>query len=408
MEEETNDEAIANFCAVTGADENTAKHFLAASNGDLDSAVSLFLDGGSAGGIGSGENIASTATSNPNNRKFDEEEVRAPIQAKRAVLVDETDSYSSNAYPRAPPPMTTFTPVEPFRDFRAEASPFLGGNPADERGRRLAELFRPPTEIIFPGAFEAARVKAKQEARWLLVTVHNPTDFSCQMMIRDVWNDTAIQEFVRESLIFVFLTMGTSEAERYGQYYPIEGFPHWALIDPRTGMRVKVGATKAIKGAEMLMTLVDYVFDHPLMTTRSKGASPIDTDKPNDSTINDLSPSSTTTTTSSPLACPINNKRPLESSEETVKIPPEPELNDPAAITIQFRLSDGKRLRRRFLVSDEVKLMFEYIKSVEGETISDDFDLMQNRDKFYRKREKDRLDEHDLKNASLVVVLPDK
>lgn len=38
------DELIANFCAVSAADSETAKHFLAAAENDLDTAISLYLD----------------------------------------------------------------------------------------------------------------------------------------------------------------------------------------------------------------------------------------------------------------------------------------------------------------------------------------------------------------------------
>ena len=128
------DDVLASFVAVTGADEQTARHFLSAAAGDVDAAVSLFLDG--------------TGPKATAANEEDDEEVRAPIQPRRAVLVDGDEAYSPSHYP-------SFSLTEPFRDFRTEASPFTDS--ATERGRRLAELFRPPTEIMFVGTFEQAR-----------------------------------------------------------------------------------------------------------------------------------------------------------------------------------------------------------------------------------------------------------
>lgn len=396
--EEVGDEAIAEFCAVTGADDVTARHFLAAAEGSLDAAVSLFLDGGSAG--------LSTARETGGPAP---EEVRAPIKPRRGVLVNDEgdDGYDSFAYPQAPP--AAFAPaVEPFRDFRAEVSP-AGNMPFadaaasdDERGRRLAALFRPPTEIIFAGTLEAARRRAREQGRWLLVTLHCPSEFPCQMMIRDVWNEQAVQEFIRESLVFLFLTVGTGEAERYRQYYPVEEFPHWALIDPRTGKRVKQGS-RVMKGPEMLMELVDFVADHPLPplsgTSRApaKRESPIlvDDDDEQGGTADDEAGRGEE---SSPLAIKVAKRSP--ASKEA---PPEPAADHPAALTVQLRMPDGGRHRRRFLGGDPVQLIFDYAISLDGSLEEDTMDIVTSGTSLGKHRTS-VVGELGLKNAALTVV----
>jgi hypothetical protein len=380
---ELSDDLIANFCAVTGGDDQTARHFLSAAAGDLESAVSLFLDGGS-GGVGL-----------DNQPPQVEEEVRAPIQPRRAVLVDEEDtSYSSSNYPRIPPTaFGTFPPTEPFRDFRSEFAPF--GDESTERGRRLAELFRPPTAIMFPGSFDLARRKAKEELCWLLVTVHNPIEFPCQQMVRDVWNDAAIQDFVREELVFMFLTIGTAEAERYQQYYPFTGFPHWALIDPRTGKRVKSG-DRTIKAPEMLMELVEYVSEHPLQSP--KRPNPIDVEalqieEDEEGGLN-----------KSPKKSPMEVPETVSAGKmhSPPMMPVEPSTDHPDAITIQFRLPNGTRQRRRFIVSDHVKVLFDFVQNVDPTL--EEFDI-QAHTKSLSGHLQEPLSAHDLKNAALTVVL---
>lgn len=399
--EEVGDEAIAEFCAVTGADDATARHFLAAAEGNLDAAVSLFLDGGSAG---------PSASQGPEGPAL--EEVRAPIKPKRSVLVHDEgdDGYDSFAYPRAPP--AAFAPVvEPFRDFRIEASsasnmPFASAAASDDdRGRRLAALFRPPTEIIFAGTLDAARRHAREQGRWLLVTLHCPSEFPCQMMIRDVWNEQAVQEFIRESLVFLFLTVGTSEAERYRQYYPVEDFPHWALIDPRTGKRVKQGS-RVMKGPEMLMELVDFVADHPLPAPAGPSRAPakrespisVEDDTSNRSDVADVKDAKDEAASTS-SATKMAKKSPTPPRE----LPPEPSLEHPEALTVQLRMPDGSRHRRRFLRGDLVQLIFDYAINIDRALGEEAMDVVTSGMSLKTHRTS-TVGELGLRNATLTVV----
>lgn len=396
----TLDEAVANFCAVTGADDETAHHYLAAAGNDVEVAVGLFLDGTSL----EGRAVTSSSTGgviNPPSL----DEVRAPIQPRRTVLVSETEAYSAGQYSRAAPSM--FPPTEPFRDFRTEANiPFLGQGATDERGRRLAELFRPPTELMFKGGFDAARRQARMEKRWLLVTVHNPTEFPCQMMVRDVWNDAAIQDFIRESLVFLLITVGTSEAERYQQYYKFNEFPHWALIDPRTGKRVRSG-NRVIRAPEMLMELVEYVSDHPLGIAH-KHDSPADLDREKIEGSYEIDEDVTRPAINLPnplVESPVDKRCvSLMHAPATVMIPPEPPLDNPESLTIQIRLPSGSRHRRRFLRNEKIQVLFDFVHSICAEL--EEFDIQVHTLSLSPHRS-DTLEKHNLKNAALTVILKD-
>ncbi|PJF17376.1 hypothetical protein PSACC_02862 [Paramicrosporidium saccamoebae] len=375
---ETTDGQIASFCAVTGADEKTAQHFLAAAGNDVELAVSLFLD-------------------NPTRPEptLIEPEVRAPIQPRRAVLVDEMEEYSADNYPRNPP--TAFPPMEPFRDFRTEI-PYLGDTATDARGLRLASLFRPPTEIMFTGTFDAARRQARQQSRYLLVTVHNPAEFPCQQMVRDVWNDTAVRDFIQEELIFVFVTVGTGEAERYSQYYPFQGWPHWALVDPRTGKRVRSG-TRVLKAPEMLMELVEYVSDHPLQSKRSSPTA-----------ITELEQSGTEeeTVMEEGIGKPTMEESETgaetsthQSKQKAVQMPEEP-ADGKDVLTVQIRYPDGTRQRRRFHLTDTINVIFDVVRAtVPG---LGTFDVQAHRESL-EGRKGETVEEGGLKNATLTVVM---
>lgn len=399
------DENVASFCAVTGADDDAARHFLSAAEGDVEVAVSLFLDNPT---TPVARAAADTAPSSARPGGGQEEPVRAPIQPRRHRLVedfgyDEDGGYEPQDYPRDPPAAFA-APIEPFRNFQTEGGPFSGsGRMAglDDRGRRLAELFRAPTEIMFVGTFDMARRRAREEERYLLVTLHDPAEFPCQQMVRDVWNDSSIQEYVRESLVFQFLTVGTAEAQRYRQYYPVEGFPHWALIDPRTGKRVKSG-NKVLKAAEMLMELVEYVCDHPLVVVPSETSSSASSAV---SSRRRDSPVSLESLRGEALHSSVEEEERSLGKARTMPLPEEPAANDPAAITVQLRLPDGSRHRRRFLRSDKVQLLFDVVLALNHPSLSEahSFDIQAHTQSLAVHKD-DVLENHNLKNATLTVV----
>lgn len=67
--------------------------------------------------------------------------------------------------------------------------------------KRLEDLFRPPRDISFSGSFTAAREQAKCMNRWLLVDVHNPQEFACQILNRDVWPNKQIREILKDHFV---------------------------------------------------------------------------------------------------------------------------------------------------------------------------------------------------------------
>lgn len=77
------------------------------------------------------------------------------------------------------------------------------GSPATAKAKRLADLFRPPFDIMYHGNFEEARDTAKEKNKWLMINVQNPTEFACQVMNRDLWSDSFVKDIVKESFIFL-------------------------------------------------------------------------------------------------------------------------------------------------------------------------------------------------------------
>ncbi|KAJ1962900.1 hypothetical protein GGI12_002369 [Dipsacomyces acuminosporus] len=224
---------------------------------NVEQAVTLFFENGGKplehhGGTGSG---AAAATAAGDNTGLDIDEVRAPIAARRDVLVDDYGStnighnlyqeeyarYSRGGYRGTS--SSIFAQGRgsgrvPFRDFAQEAAEMAGGNsaaPSSSRRDRLAELFKPPFDIMHVGNFESARQSATQSSRWLLVNIQDLTDFRCQALNRDIWRHDIIKDVVKRDFVFFQIAVDTAEGSRLANLYNAGNFPFIAAIDPKTG-----------------------------------------------------------------------------------------------------------------------------------------------------------------------------
>lgn len=132
----------------------------------------------------------------------------------------------------------------------------------------MADLFRPPYDLIARLSWDEARDEGKDLKKWLLVNLQDMSDFNCQALNRDIWKDEAVASLVKENFIFLQYDKSHFAAEQYITFYfPNEGhqnpnnYPHVSIIDPRTGEQVKVwsGAPfpKAIEFHSQLAEFLD-------------------------------------------------------------------------------------------------------------------------------------------------------
>lgn len=260
--------SIAAFMSLTGADAVAAESYLEMANGVVETAVNLFLE--TSGGLAqdqqfkySDEFSAATAIASDqiscggNDRELQEVHVRAPDEQKRLRLMDPLldsaraeSTHGSNQQRHA------------FRDFRREAdhaaarrkrkcsesAAYVKGSTVKgqsssssiedndlQKNKILADLFRPPAEIMYTGDFAQARAEAKTANKWLMVNIQQESTFDTHKLNRDTWNNDTLQNILDSLCIFWQQYDNTKLGETYCQLYHVHEFPHVALIDPRTG-----------------------------------------------------------------------------------------------------------------------------------------------------------------------------
>jgi len=110
------------------------------------------------------------------------------------------------------------------------------GNGVNVHPPSLSNLFAQPTHLMHRGGgFMGAKNFAKDARRWLLVNIQSDNDFACHALNRDVWRNDLVENLVREGFILWQTMSHTNEGQTYITRYKVTGYPHLAIIDPRTG-----------------------------------------------------------------------------------------------------------------------------------------------------------------------------
>ncbi|XP_055346160.1 UBX domain-containing protein 7-like [Paramacrobiotus metropolitanus] len=132
-----------------------------------------------------------------------------------------------------------------LRDYKTDMDAYLqnamgGSFPGTSRAhsKTLTDIFRIPPEILTEGTFDQVRQRAFLKKRWLMVNIHNYTEFACQRLIRDCLVHEAVKEIILENFVFWHANHDTREGLRYRSHYQAQSFPYLAIIDPRTGEKV--------------------------------------------------------------------------------------------------------------------------------------------------------------------------
>ncbi|KAI1864251.1 hypothetical protein JX265_008622 [Neoarthrinium moseri] len=346
----------------------------------------------------------------------DEEGIRAPMGRTTETLVAPDPSWSLEddreaavleqlRRRRQPPSRNPFSQASVWDDPGAPGvgvppvpmGSRPGGPPAGGRSQRLADMFRPPYDLISHLSWDDARQEGKDEKRWIMVNVQDMSDFNCQTLNRDHWKDENIKALLKEHFIFLQYDKDSPRAQEYIGFYFGQGYenpdnyPYVAIIDPRTGEQVKLWSGPPFPGkAEFYSELIEFLdryslaanSKNPVPKTKPK-SKPVDFDRlteeqqlemalqnslesngssskarpseqdPDELTksIPDLAKGEGTSATASPFSL-------ISSNDPHV----EPEHNPATATRIQFRHPAG-RVIRRFETADPVRRIYEWLKA---------------------------------------------
>ena len=140
-----------------------------------------------------------------------------------------------------------------------------GASEASSKSNLLAEMYRPPFELMSRLPWDHARQQGKDSEKWILVNIQDPSIFDCQVLNRDIWKNAGIMETVKENFIFMQYSKDDPKGNQYIQYYfqnkdSPNAYPHVAIVDPRTGEQVKVwSGPPAPKAMDFLMQLHEFL-----------------------------------------------------------------------------------------------------------------------------------------------------
>lgn len=149
------------------------------------------------------------------------------------------------------------------RDQLARAT--AGASEASSKSNLLAEMYRPPFELMSRLPWDQARQQGKDGEKWILVNIQDPSIFDCQVLNRDIWKNPGIIDTVKENFIFMQYSKDDPKGNQYVQYYfqnkdNQEAYPHIAIVDPRTGEQVKVwSGSPTPKAMDFLMQLHEFL-----------------------------------------------------------------------------------------------------------------------------------------------------
>ena len=134
-------------------------------------------------------------------------------------------------------------------------------------------MYRPPFDLMTKLPWESVRAEGKEELKWILVNVQDPSIFDCQVLNRDLWKHDGIKETIRENFIFMQCNKDDERGAQYVQYYfpnrdNPEAYPHIAIVDPRTGEQVKIwSGAPAPRASDFLMQLHEFLDRYSLSVT---------------------------------------------------------------------------------------------------------------------------------------------
>lgn len=475
------DEQIPTFLAVTGVeDESIAKQYLELTNGDLEYAVTLYMEA-QPGQLATGSNDDAQFAERLQQEAYTGDNVRdadANIHRHETLVDNYGDSFGfTNQQPSRPQDMFGAGRVGIFNqrfddeeddyyrnrievldddefpeeleevneddddedviiiDSDDEDADEVNDEPISRRRRnrdsrqaeltstqrRLANLFRPPFDIIATMNLDTAKLKAKEENKWILINIQDSSEFQSQVLNRDFWSSTRVKQIVRDNFVFLQYQGDSPNGTSYLNFYSTDGFPHIAILDPLTGERVFKWKDGQVPHVETWASDVeDFLTKFSLLPNSNNPMIKHDVKFDPDALSEDQQ-------IEFALKQSIMENK---SDDDIIEEGAEPEIVEPldpfdaiigadheepssGSITrIQIRFPNGKRIVHKFELSDSILTIYQWLKFLVaqspdeyGITGEDRFNISNTTNRLFKFLEslEVSVEEANLKNASLLL-----
>lgn len=261
--------------------------------------------------------------------------------------------------------------------------------------QRLANLFRPPFDIMARVDLDEARSRGRSEKKWILINIQDPAEFSCQVLNRDFWSQNPVKNIIKESFIFLQYQSDSPNGLNYVSFYSTEGFPHIAILDPLTGERVYKWPDGKVPNTEEWINDVEDFLSKFSLAPGSKNPVVEHEQKFDPEMLTEEQQIEYAMKQSILEPAHSNEIGNGTSAERAINVPEDAELKpevsdlDPKdrfisilaqnheeptsgnLTRVQVRFPNGKRLIRKLRMDDKVLLLFEWLKYIINEVPDD-------------------------------------
>lgn len=314
---------VSSFLEITnGQTEETAMKFLNASNWNLDEAILLF--------------------NNNNNNNIDEDEYEVEVDIEDKVrpplpVVKDTLCYYPQHYQQNNPEIWESEEHSNNKNKNPEVWESEKRTDDKNNNNNLASLYRPPVALMFNGSFEKAKDVASDENKWLLVNLQSTKEFISHRLNRDTWADEAVSQTIRANN-FIFWQVydddgddDISECRKVCGYYKLDSLPVVLVIDPVTGEKMRKWSGM-VDPVSLLEDLLSFMDSGPRDQLERASKMQLPAHPP----VHEQLP-----------AYPAVPEEPLQVARNLV-------------CRIGVRLPDGRMIRRNFLLTDPVQLLWPF------------------------------------------------
>lgn len=260
-------------------------------------------------------------------------------------------------------------PVRPTRRVRLQTSRM---SELTSTQRRLARLFKPPFDLIERTDLDGAKIKGRLEQKWILVNIQDQSEFQCQVLNRDFWSNTDVKRVVLQDFVFLQYQRDSPNGTSYLNFYSIDAYPHISILDPMTGERVKTWTDGTVPPVDEWITDVELFLEK--FSLRPGSTNPLvqhevrfDPDAMTEEQQIEYALKQSRGGADEPIAVDDDEPEPPATQDAFESIQPvdHDEPTSGSVTRIQVRFPNGKRLVHKFdFESSQVLQIYQWLKYV--------------------------------------------